>query len=245
MKKEWTENYFDKLYMKYFLLTQKEEITEQQTTFIKTFLRPGGRVLDTGCGIGRHSISLAKKGFDVVGIDTSDIYLSFAKESSIKEEVRNIEFKKIDMRDMDYKKEFDGVINLWSSFGYYDDETNFEILKNLSEALKRDGILIIDIENRDYLLKNFVYETFKESDGVFILERRNYHPLTSIITTHRFFIGKDLKKEYIRNIRMYSATEMINLYKSAALKEIQVFGNFAGEKFSINSKRIIIIGKKA
>lgn len=148
------------------------------------------------------------------------------------------------MRELEFEGEFNGIINLWSSFGYFDDETNFNILKRFYTALIEDGIIVIDVENRDYILKNFVYETFKEKDKIFILERRKFNAINSVVSTHRYYIGKDFRKEYVRHIRIYSATEMINLFREAGLKETKLFGDYSGEEFHVSSKRIIISGKK-
>jgi SAM-dependent methyltransferase len=244
MNEDWTKTYFDELYLKYFLSAQNDELTKLQVKFLENLLNTKGRILDVGCGIGRHSISLAKDGFVVTGIDTSEIFLDEAAKFLEKSQIDNCEFKLLDMRKLDFREEFDGVISLWSSFGYYDDDTNYAILKGFFRALKNGGALIIDVENRDYILKNFIYETFKEKDNLFILERRKFDPITSIVKTHRYFIGEHFRKEYFRYIRIYSATEMINLFKSIGLKNIKIFGDYTGEEFSILSKRIIIYGKR-
>ncbi len=241
---DWTKKYFDDFYLKYFLLNQSEEITEKQVRFVEKFIPKGGKILDAGCGIGRHSIKLGELGFTVKGIDSSPLYIEYAKKDAERRNLKNVSFCLEDLRNLKYKNEFDGVISLWSSFGYFDDETNFKILLKFAEALKKYGRLIIDIENRDYILKYFVRETFREKGELFILERRRFHPLTSVVTTHRYVIGKSLRKEYLRNIRIYSATEMINLFKTAGIEVLGVFGDYDGIKFGENSKRIIIIGQK-
>ncbi len=242
---DWTKTYFDEFYLKYFLLNQNREITEKQVRLIEKFVKAGGKILDAGCGIGRHSILLGERGYHVIGIDSSPIYIEHAKKEAEIKNLKNVSFEISDVRKITYENKFDLIISMWSSFGYFDDETNFKILKNFHKALKPNGKIIIDIENRDYILKYFVKETFREKDGLFILERRKFHPLTSIVSTHRYVVGKSVRKDYIRNIRIYSATEMINLFKNANFKTVSIFGDYSGEKFIENSKRIIIIGQKS
>ncbi len=241
---EWTKKYFDEFYLKYFLLNQSEETTEKQARLIERFAEKGSKILDAGCGIGRHSVKLGEKGYSVVGIDFSPLYVEYAKKEAQRKKLNNVSFRVEDVRKISYVNEFDLIINMWSSFGYFDDETNLEVLKRFYRALKNKGKIIIDIENRDYILKYFIRETFREKGDLFILERRRFHPLTSIVTTHRYIIGKSVRKDYLRNIRIYSATEMINLFKLANLKTIEILGDYNGEKFGENSKRIIIIGQK-
>ncbi len=241
---DWTRQYFDEVYLKYFLERQSEELTEKQVDFIARFFGKDSRLLDAGCGIGRHSIKLGERGFEVLGIDSSSLYIEIARKKVQERNLNNVKCEVADLRDLYFKDTFSGIISMWSSFGYFDDKTNEKILHSFFKALVRKGKLIIDVENRDYILKYFIRETFREKDGVFIMERRRFHPLTSIVTTHRYIVGKDIRKDYIRHIRIYSATEMINLFERAGFISIKVFGDYDFSKFSEHSKRIIIVGEK-
>lgn len=242
---DWTEEYFDDIYLKYFLLQQDEARTKAQVDFIEKFLKPKFYVLDAGCGIGRHSIELAKRGYSVLGVDSNSKYIEIARNRKNDLNLMNVNFEALDMRNLNFLEKFDAVINMWSSFGYFDDESNKKILINFFNALKKDGILILDIENRDYILKYFIRETFKEKEGgVFILERRKFNPINSVVSTHRYIVGPNLRKDYIRHVRIYSLTEIINLFKEVGFKQIEYFGNYNFEKFHVDSERIIAVGKK-
>jgi SAM-dependent methyltransferase len=242
---DWTKDYFDEIYLKYFLEAQSDELTAEQVKFIESIIVTKSTILDAGCGIGRHSLLLAKHSYKVTGIDSSQIYIDRANSLKEKEKLDNCEFSLADVRTLEIENKFDAVLSLWSSFGYFDDETNVDILKRFKAALKDEGIIIVDVENRDYILKYFIYETFNKKDDVYILERRKFHPLTSQITTHRYFVGKNIDKDYFRCIRLYTATELISIYKQLGFKNIRVFGDYNGEKFHLNSQRIIIAAQKA
>lgn len=241
---DWTRQYFDEVYLKYFLEKQSEELTEKQVDFIARFFSKDSRLLDAGCGIGRHSIKLGERGFDVLGVDSSPLYVDIARKKIKEKNLKNVRCEVLDLRDMHFENIFNGVLSMWSSFGYFDDKTNERILQSFFIALDSKGKLIIDIENRDYILKYFIRETFREKDSVFIMERRRFHPLTSVVTTHRYVVGKDIRKDYIRHIRVYSATEMINLFERIGFINIKVFGDYDFSTFSEHSKRIIIVGEK-
>ncbi len=241
---DWTRQYFDEVYLKYFLEKQSEELTEKQVDFIARFFGNKSRLLDAGCGIGRHSIKLGEKGFEVLGIDSSPLYVKIARKKIKERNLSNVRCEVADLRDLHFKNTFNGVISMWSSFGYFDDKINEKILHSFFTALVSKGKLIIDVENRDYILKYFIRETFREKEGIFIMERRRFHPLTSIVTTHRYIVGKDIRKDYIRHIRIYSATELINLFERVGFINVKVFGDYDFSKFSEHSKRIIIIGER-
>ncbi len=241
---DWSKEYFDELYLKYFLETQKEELTIEQVDFLEQFLVGKVDLLDAGCGIGRHSLVFAEHGHEVLGVDSSPLYIERANSLRLSRNLETVDFVVSDIREIGYLEMFDGILSLWSSFGYFDDETNFDILKRFHNALRKEGVLIVDVENKDYLLKYFIYETFNKKDDVFILERRKFNPITSVVTTHRYFVGRNIEREYLHNIRVYTATELVNLFKMIGLKNIRLFGDYSGEKFHINSQRIIIIGSK-
>ncbi len=242
---DWTKDYFDEFYLNYFLRNQREDITDKQINLVKSLFKKGNTILDAGCGIGRHTIKLGELGFNVLGVDSSPLYIKIAKEKAESKKLSNVSFRVSDIRDLNFSDEFDGVVSLWSSFGYFNDETNFKIVENFHKVLRIGGKLILDVENRDYILKYFVRETFKESGDTFILERRRFHPKESVVTTHRYIIGKDFRRDYVRHIRIYSATELINLFKRVGFKVSEVYGDYDFEKFSESSKRIIIIGIKS
>ena len=169
---DWTKDYFDDVYLKYFLIPQGAERTKEQIDFISKFLPENGYILDTGCGIGRHSIELARRGFKVLGIDTNQKYLDLAFEKAKALSLDNVTFSLMDMRNLNEEEVFDGVINLWSSFGYFDDDTNEEIIKNFFKAVHKKGKVIVDIENRDYILKFFVREKLRRNDDVYFFSNR-------------------------------------------------------------------------
>lgn len=240
---DWTNNYFDELYLKFFLENQKNEVTEAQVRIVENYIK-GKLILDAGCGIGRHSILLSEKGYEIIGIDSSELYIEIAKKKASELKLGNIEFIKKDMREPLGDSIFDGIINLWSSFGYFDDDTNYKIIQNFNNALKKGGKFIIDLENRDYIINHFVYETFKEKEGVFILERRKFNPITSVISTHRIFLFKDQRKDYIRHLRIYTVTEISNILRNCKFQIDSILGDYDGSKFHQNSQRIIILARK-
>lgn len=112
--------------------------------FIKstTGIKSPAKVLDVCCGIGRHSIELAKIGYDVTGIDISNFFLSLARKQAKKERLK-ADFKCRQMDDLkEFKSKYDIVINLFTSFGYYEAHRgNFKTLKQMAQALKTGGYL--------------------------------------------------------------------------------------------------------
>jgi len=94
-------------------------------------------------------------------VDFSKEYLSDAIKKAKKMKLKNIEFIRKDMRKIDFKEEFDLVINMFTSFGYFDDKDNFTFLKKVRRALKKGGKFIIDVKNGVFIRENLSEKTGK------------------------------------------------------------------------------------
>ena len=117
-------------------------------------LPAGARILDVPCGFGRHAVALARRGFRVTGVDISSDLLAQARETAASKGV-SVEFRQADMRRMAYRQRFDAVLNLFTSFGYYGDTEDLQVLKGFHRALRPGGWLVLDVLNRDWLVRHF------------------------------------------------------------------------------------------
>ena len=144
-------NAYSQTWFKLFLETRP--YTAQETAFVRRNLPnpPHRRVLDLGCGQGRHTNRLAEQGYDVVGLDLNEAALSVAQSHA----PSGATYVCKDMRDLaELPGEFDAVISLWQSFGYFDEATNHDVFKQISRKLLDKGRFILDIYNRDYWEKH-------------------------------------------------------------------------------------------
>jgi SAM-dependent methyltransferase len=135
------------------------------------------RVLDLNCGVGRHALELGKRGIEVVGTDISPSYIEIASDKAEKERVADkVRFQVADMRKiasvLSGEKPFDGVINLWTAFGFYDDETNDDILRQCLGLVRPGGFFAMDIANRDWIVLNFQRNGFQKMGDRIVLEER-------------------------------------------------------------------------
>src|SRR4030043_1375584 len=146
---QWYESLFENYAQKY----DKEcyvqgtlgecDFIEQELAYDKSL-----KIIDVGCGTGRHSIELTKRGYHITGIDLSDSQLAWAREKA-KQFNLKIDFQKHDARDLPFDGQFDAAIMLCEGgFPLMEtDEMNFEILKNVTRALKDKGKLIFTTLN--------------------------------------------------------------------------------------------------
>lgn len=244
----WWKNYFDEIYLKIYSFIDTPESNQKQVEFIeKTLeLKKEYKILDLACGQGRHAILLAKRGYNITGLDYSEYLLSVARERAEKEKVK-INFIKGDMRELPFKNEFDAIYMFFTSFGYFSDEDNFKVLKEVSKALKKGGKCLIDLSNPLMVIRNFQYESWiLTKDGLICLEQNEFNPVTMRTKTLRIVLkgGKEVdRKEHI--VRLYMPSELSFLMRLAGLKTIKFYGDWRDfSEYNENSRRLIIITEK-
>jgi 2-polyprenyl-3-methyl-5-hydroxy-6-metoxy-1,4-benzoquinol methylase len=227
--KQWYEKLFENYGQKY----DSESFTqgtigecdflEQEINFDKKI-----RILDIGCGTGRHSIELAKRGYNVTGIDLSDSMLNRAKKKAMTENL-SIEFQQQDARDLTFKHEFDLVIMLCEGgFSLMEtDEMNFQILKSASNALKKNGKFIFTTLNGLFPLfhsvKDFLSESAKDDNTTY---NENTFDLMTFRDFNKTIINDDNgnKLELECNERYYVPSEITWLLKALNFKKIDIYG---------------------
>lgn len=260
-KVDWWKFIFNKDYLKTYVDILTEQRTEKELSFILDFIKDRFRnkkikILDLACGHGRHSLPLAKAGYFVIGIDYSDYFLKLAKKEAKKLKLKNIKFIKKDMRKINFKNEFDLVINMFTSFGYFENEDdNLLVLKNIYQSLKNNGYFILDLENYHRWLTWFI-KNGKWADGFLtissIIKQSNGLEVTTKtwfdIEKMRVFIKREWfenkTKSYLGSFRLYSLNEICNYLKLLNFKIFKIYGDFDKKEFDSQSSRMIIISKK-
>lgn len=241
----WTKDYFDETYASLFLAQVAQERTEEQVDLVTSYLElePPATIADVGCGLGRHTIELAKRGFTVQGFDSNPDYLKQATENAASEGVSDAFFIHKDMREFDYPKTFDALISIWVSFGYFDDNTNEDVFDRMVKSIKSGGSIFIDVENREYILQHYIPERWRMKEDSLLLERSAFDYTRSINKCKRTIIKHGIKKTTTREIRLYSAHEMIGLAQRHGLIDIKLIGDWDGNPYSIRSPRLMLIAR--
>ncbi|QTA38420.1 class I SAM-dependent methyltransferase [Thermosipho ferrireducens] len=231
-------------YMHFYSKFLTEERTKKEVDNIISLLapKPSQKIIDIACGHGRHSIELSKRGFDVTGVDIMEDFLAIARKEA-KRQKTNVSFLKKDMRNLNFKEDFDIALLLFTSFGYFSDEENKTILKNVHRTLKHGGKLLFDIPNRDSRATLFK-ESVLEVDNDLMIDFPKFNPLNGRLKVRRLIIRDNQKREFTYEIRIYNLTEINELLLSAGFKLLEVYGNWEKEKFTATSPRIIIIAEK-
>jgi SAM-dependent methyltransferase len=231
-----------------FDLYAESEASRQQVDFIidKLALEPGARVLDLCCGQGRHLIDLARRGYDVVGLDLSEYMLEGCRAAAAAEGI-DVTLIHADMRQIGFTAEFDAVINMFTSFGYLaNDNEDQKVINAASLALKGGGSLLIDAMNRDWLMSVFKpTEWHTNSRGELILSEHDFDSITGRINCREITIHSDGRRsERPHSIRLYTFNELDKMLKQAGLIVQSTYGDFDSTPFNRGSRRMIVIARK-
>ncbi len=245
--KRWFEEIFDEDYLRTlpFLTPQA---TQSEALFVAEALsaEPGARLLDVGCGYGRHAMELAARGFQIIALDSSlPLLLRGADEAQRRG--LGINFVHGDMRELAFDSQFDGAYCLFSTFGYFDDETNRQTIAGIARALKPGSRLVLEVLNRDYLIAGLPTRVWWEGDGCVVLEEVDFNYFNSRIVSNRSVVFDDGRQtEQEISIRSYSLHEVGQLLQAVGLKVLEVSGSMAtrGRFFGIQSREVIVVAEK-
>jgi SAM-dependent methyltransferase len=263
MEKHWTERFF--IEKASLFGAQLEEMLEKTDEEIEGLLKifsehkipKGGAILDLACGIGRHSTLLAEKGYKVTGVDISPTYIARARElASVKNVSKRVEFIVGDMRQVgellkDREGSFDVVVNLFASMGYWDEETDRQIFKQVYKLTRRGGVFIIHSANRDFLVRHFQAKdvTYGKDGLVMIAERRLDLESSRMFNVWRYYYQRGDDLEHISTFevdhRVYSLHELKKQVEDGGWNFHSSYGGYELQQLTTDTFGLIVIGKKA
>jgi|AntDeeMetageno50_2_1112565.scaffolds.fasta_scaffold02024_2 SAM-dependent methyltransferase len=222
-----------------------EEATEQIDELHDLIdLEPNERVLDVPCGIGRHTVELAERGFDVTAVDATAAYLETARERAENADVE-VAFVNEDMREFQQRESFDLVCNLYTSFGYFADRDDDErTARNFHESLKPGGTLVMDLASKELLARDFEKRTWDERDGAYVLEEHHVTDNWTWMANRWIIIHDGETREFEVSHRLYSAAELTGLLERVGFDEVTVYGSFAGSDYDETAERLVVVARK-
>jgi SAM-dependent methyltransferase len=239
---DWFSSWFDSPF--YHILYKNRDYQEAELFVRKLadFLNFNSKhkILDLACGKGRHAISLHQRGLEVVGADLSPESITYAKQF----ESERLRFYVHDMRQAIPEKDFDFVLNLFTSFGYFESETeNLAVIQSITNALKPNGQLVIDFLNPQWVASTMRPFEIKTVEGIdFQIHKQ----------IENGFIIKSIEFEFENKpyffqerVKAIDLEEFMKYFSHTGLSLKHCFGNYHLEAFdATKSERLILIGEK-
>ena len=199
-------------------------------------------ILDLGCGAGRHAIALAQAGYTVTGLDLAPQLLSVARETS-RSESTPIHLVRGDMKHLPFRNAFAGIVQLFTAFGYFDDDVqNERVISEVARALKPGGIYLLDFLNAPQVVANLVPESTSVLDGMNIVQRRAIQG--GRVNKAISIAGNDGREEvFSESVRLYDRSDLHSMFERQGLSVMQVFGDYHGNAWTAKSPRCILLGR--
>lgn len=211
---------------------------------------PGAAVLDVGCGRGRHSRILAARGYAVTGVDLSETALRTARQRAAREGL-TVTFQQADMRHLPFEAAFDGAVNLFTTFGYFDDDAEHqEVIDGIARALRPGGWFVQDFLNAPYAVSHLIPEDERTVDGVRIAQRRWVEDgpagrrINKEITLHRNGDRQSDPPTFTESVRLLTLDDFERMYAAAGLDLRATFGDYGGGPHTPTSPRLILVARQ-
>ena len=233
-----------------------KERTRVELPFLKRALRlrPGTQLLDICCGVGRHTLPLAKAGMNVTGLDVSPVYLAEARRRARKAGLRP-RLVRGDMRRANFLEEFDAAMNLWTSFGYFSTRAeDLAALRAARAALRPGGLFLLETINGGRIARvlrlqeqlGLDTERWTEMpDGTLVLEDPSLVDGGGAVRTRWIFIQGASRRDLVTRIRLYTAKSLGALARRAGFTVERVWGEMADVPYrEASSRRVAILLRK-
>lgn len=235
----WIKHYYESdHYLSWYSQQGYFNKTREEVDFIVNQTVRSGRMLDVGCGQGRHCIEFAKRRFEAIGIDLSQKLIHQAKQAGKGLSAR---FILDDARKMSKVKGcFDLAVLLFSSFGLHSHTDNCLVIRNTCARLKIGGYLLIDMDNIHEIKRYIANVGGIHTNGSFT-EQVIINPTTNIVQWNESCRGQMYNGKY----QLYTGRQFSLMLEKLGLRAIHLFGSFQGEKYSTKSRRLITVAIKS
>ncbi len=242
VEKKWFSEWFNTKY--YHILYQNRDDNEAQLFIHNLFkfldLKKESCILDAACGSGRHSVMVNHLGFKVHGMDLSPESINTAKTN----ESETLSFSVADLRKFKQPMSYDVILNLFTSFGYFDSKSdNLQVLSNFKESLRPNGTLVLDFMNAYKVKQNLVHKESKTLNQIdFNITRKVENNI--IIKQIQFKDHEGLERNYQERVSGFEKEDFQRLFQEVGFEICHIFGDYFLNEFDrIESPRLILVAK--
>lgn len=241
----WWETFFGPDYLKQYGHAPARTAEEVDGIERILHLRKGARLLDLACGSGRHSIELARRGFNVTGYDLSGDLLRQARVDAKRAKAKAT-FVHGDMRDLRFHGTFDAVINMFSSFGYFESaEDDRRVLGGIARCLRPRGKFLMERFNRESLAYELPLQGWRVGeDGSVVLQEDTFDVLRGRYDTRQIVIDRAGTREHRGSVRAYTLPELKEMLDAAGLHIHRVLGGLDLSAYRARSRRLVVYAVK-
>ena len=194
------------------------------------------------CGQGRHAIELARRGYEVTGVDLSEYMLGVARARADAAGIR-VRWLAGDMREPLAGETFDLVINLFTSFGYFDDEVDDRrVVRATASMLEPGGRFLLEVINGERIMRNFQQREWFTVGQTAVMERRALDVTTHRMVVERTVSSKDGDDTSVHAVRLYRGAEVEAMLRASGFSRVDLHGDWDGARLTPESLRVLAVG---
>jgi SAM-dependent methyltransferase len=243
---EWYREAFNRQYLDLYAHRGEEEAALTVEFLVSRLgLQKQDLILDAPCGGGRHSREFASRGFRICGADLSADLLHFAQSAPVPS---NLHFTRADIRALPFADcTFRATLNLFSSFGYFFEETeNISAMRELSRVTAAGGHIVIDFMNEPQVRANLKTLSQRTTfEGRPVTETRWITaPPARIEKRVNLELPNGSAHEFFESVRLYTPGELTGMMQHCGMGEFSIYGDYSGADYTAQSPRAIITGRK-
>jgi cyclopropane fatty-acyl-phospholipid synthase-like methyltransferase len=250
MESKWYQQFFYGLAVDMWRKAVNDEQTREEANFILDTLNLplNARILDVPCGLGRHSIELSRRGYQITGMDLSEESIAEAKQNAESAGLR-IEWIEADMNSLDKTfsvEQFDGAFCFGNSFGYADYNSTTDFLRTLSRLLKSGARFVLDTGfAAESLLPNLPARKWYKIDDMYMLSDASYDAEVSQLRTQYTFIRDGAIQTSNAVYYLHTVAELKRLFEICGLEVEALYGSTQRDAYRVGNQRLLVVSRKS
>ena len=243
MKSKWQTDFFRGVAVELWRRVMSPEQTRAEVDFLEGVFdaKTGARLLDVPCGVGRHAIEFADRGYAMTGVDSSDESIAQARNQA----KTSIRWILGDMCELPWTSEFDGAYCFGNSFGYLDSVRAREFLGMVARALKPGGRFVIETGMAaESILPGLLKTRWHRAGDIFMLSENQYHPAEGRLDIDYTFIRDGEVDTRPSSSYVFTVAEICRMHAQTGLAVMKLLGSTAGEAFQLGSPQLLVISER-
>ena len=232
-------------YLYFYEDTLRGEDTPRQVDFVERALglEPRARLLDLGCGHGRHANELARRGYRVIGVDLVPGFLEVARAEAARDGL-TVDFVDGDVRALALEGLIDHAVCLFDAFGFLDDEGNAAFLQAVHASLRPGGGLLLDLRNRDWVARSILPVTVLDKGDDMMVDRHVFDAESGRLVDRRTYVRDGRVRHVSFSVRLYACSEITALLGSCGFAVERVWGGWDGAPLSLAKNRMLLQARR-
>lgn len=239
---DWWRTWFGPGYLSLYdvYLAERTPVEVDQLQALLALATPA-RVLDLACGQGRHAIELARRGYEVTGVDLSEYLLDVARARARAAGV-TVRLLHRDMRDPLGGERFDLILSLFTSFGYFEDEAeDHRVLTGVVRMLERGGRFVLEVLNGQREREHFEARQWFSVGKTAVMEERRLERSARRLVVTRTISTPNGRETNAHSLRIYDGAEIEAFLLDAGFGDIRLYGDWSGERLTPESARVLAV----